>query len=322
MPITNHVKKARDAAGLIKAVRGEAQQEVCIVVIAEPAVEAEFRKALGGTGIASSPVLTGANSIKDDRDIDTVIRSADLAIVLLSPGKTDKDLEAMVRHANRAKKKLVIVTGSNINDWLVERLADVFRISGEDVLFISLTDEHTVKTTLVSRILAKLNGKDVPLAAALPVFREEVARRIITHTANQNAMIGVAVFVPGADMPLMTANQVRMILRLSAAYNQELSMKRLTEVFAVIGSGFALRAAARQVMGFIPVAGWAVKGVIGYSGTVAMGRLAKKYFEELLDQDGSPRLPNSDKKGESFEPLASDRKGIAAGREAKPLHKS
>ena len=42
-------------------------------------------------------------------------------------------------------------------------------------------------------------------------MRRPLAYDAISTTSLQNAGIGVVVFVPGADMPLMTANQIKMI---------------------------------------------------------------------------------------------------------------
>ena len=55
--------------------------------------------------------------------------------------------------------------------------------------------------------------------------------------------------------------------------------KRLPEVLAVIGSAFGFRALARRTIGLVPLVGWAVKGVVGYTGTRAIGEAAVRYFE-------------------------------------------
>jgi len=36
---------------------------------------------------------------------------------------------------------------------------------------------------------------------------------------------------------------------------------------------------ARELLDFVPVAGWAVKGAIAYAGTRALGEAAIRYFE-------------------------------------------
>jgi len=46
-----------------------------------------------------------------------------------------------------------------------------------------------------------------------------------------------------------------------------------------VGTAFVLRTLARQVLDFVPGFGWAVKGAVGFSGTVALGQAAIAYFE-------------------------------------------
>ncbi len=304
MSAFDYFRRIRSVTKLLKTVRGEAKKPVNIVLIAEPLVEADILAKLQVD--VQSNVILPVGSFSNGEAVASRLKDADLALVVISPGKSNKDLEQIVKQAALARKKLVVVTGHKINDWLVENLADVFRVSGEDVIFVPISDDIAVRTVLVPRILQKVKDKEVALAAAVPTFKEEVANRVIAETARQNAVIGVAVFIPGADMPIMTINQIRMILRLSAVYNQELSAKRLYEILAVVGGGFAFREAARQTLSVIPVAGWAVKGGIAYGGTIAMGQLAKKYFE----------------KGEVFGPLATNRKDTAKSREAESLYKS
>ncbi|HZL05295.1 MAG TPA: hypothetical protein VFE45_07730, partial [Coriobacteriia bacterium] len=43
------------------------------------------------------------------------------------------------------------------------------------------------------------------------------------------------------------------------------------------------RTVARQAIGIVPVLGWAIKGGMGYGGTVAMGKAAIAYFEQGAD---------------------------------------
>jgi uncharacterized protein (DUF697 family) len=118
----------------------------------------------------------------------------------------------------------------------------------------------------------------VPLAKGYPPFRRAVCEEIIRNNARQNAVVG-ALPIPGADMPVMTANQARMVLSIAAAYGEELSLDRARELLGVLAAGFGLRALARQAVKLVPVGGWAAGAAIGYAGTVAMGRAAVLYFE-------------------------------------------
>ena len=101
----------------------------------------------------------------------------------------------------------------------------------------------------------------------------------VRSTAFQNAGIGLVVFIPGADFPIMTLNQTKMVIQIAAAYGQPLSANRVKELAAVVGGGLACRTVARQVAGLVPAVGWAVKAGVGYAGTWAMGMAAAEYFE-------------------------------------------
>jgi uncharacterized protein (DUF697 family) len=83
--------------------------------------------------------------------------------------------------------------------------------------------------------------------------------------------------VPGADLPVLALNQVRMLLLLDQAYGLELDPReRLPEIVAAVGAGLGLRTVARELLDFVPVAGWAVKGGVAYAGTRALGEAATR----------------------------------------------
>ena len=104
---------------------------------------------------------------------------------------------------------------------------------------------------------------------------------LIARVARQNGVIAAAVFVPGVDFPVLTLNQLRLVLRLAAAHGQEIDAERLPEILGVVGTALGFRALARQALGVVPVAGWAVQGAFAYAGTRALGEAAIRYFEAL-----------------------------------------
>lgn len=118
----------------------------------------------------------------------------------------------------------------------------------------------------------------VPLAKAYPAIRRAACEEIVRKNARQNAVVGLLP-IPGADMPVMTANQARMVLNLAAAYGEDLSLQRARELLGVLAAGFGLRALTRQVVKVVPVGGWVAGAAIGYAGTIAMGRSTMLYFE-------------------------------------------
>ena len=132
----------------------------------------------------------------------------------------------------------------------------------------------------IARAIAHRLGEDASaLSAKLPVLRPAVSHELISSFAKKNGLLSAAIFVPGVDMPILTINQIRLVLRLALAHGQELDRERAVELIGVVGAGFGLRAVARQLLDFVPIAGWAVKGAIAYTGTRAIGAAAVKYFD-------------------------------------------
>lgn len=132
----------------------------------------------------------------------------------------------------------------------------------------------------IARAVARELGESgTSLAARLPVLRRPLCDALIASFAKKNGLVGAAVFVPGVDMPVLTLNQVRLVLRIAMAHGQEVAGERALELLGVVGAGFGFRALARELLDFVPVAGWALKGAVAYSGTRAIGEAAVRYFE-------------------------------------------
>ena len=136
----------------------------------------------------------------------------------------------------------------------------------------------------VAEALASVLGElAAPLAGKLPVLRAPVSSKLIESYARRNALIGAAVFIPGADMPVMTLNQMALVMRLAAAHGVESERKRVLELASVLGTGLGFRYVGRSLLGLIPVAGFAVRAGVGYTGTKAVGEAAVKYYSTLED---------------------------------------
>lgn len=128
-----------------------------------------------------------------------------------------------------------------------------------------------------------LGNKRLALAHNFAFMRRAVADDAVKTTAWQNALVGAITPIAGADMPIMTANQAKMLLQIAAAYGEPLGKARIKELLAVVGGGYLMRALARQALTLVPVLGWAIKGGVGYTGTIAMGKAAVQYFEDGND---------------------------------------
>jgi uncharacterized protein (DUF697 family) len=111
-------------------------------------------------------------------------------------------------------------------------------------------------------------------------LRRAVARELVETFSRKNAIRGAAIFIPGVDLPVLTLNQLRMVLRIEQAYGLDPDPRqRAPELLATMAAGLGLRAVAREALGAIPVAGWMVKGAVAYAGTRALGEAAIRRVE-------------------------------------------
>lgn len=178
--------------------------------------------------------------------------------------------EARLRAVDRAKIPIIAVTDAPSVPYVLAD--DLVRIPPGQGFPVDL---------IAAAVARRLGDEAISLAARLPVLRPAVTDRLIAATSRRNGLIGVAVFVPGIDMPILTFNQLRMVLRIALAHGERIDRVRAFELAGVVGAGFTFRAIARSLLDFVPVGGWAVKGAIAYTGTRALGEAAARYFSAL-----------------------------------------
>ncbi len=229
-------------------------------------------------------VLGGARSLVDAlrrelvRDGDaTAVREAALgaidgaaALVYVLAGEPTEEDERALRAADLAGVPLFVV-GPEPTTAVPYALAT-------DVLPLRPGEGFPLEE-LGRRLAAKDENAAVALAARLPALRRGVVDALVARVARQNGVIAAAVFIPGVDFPVLTLNQLRLVLRIAAAYGEEIDAERLPEILGVVGTALGFRALARQALGVIPIAGWAVQGAFAYAGTRALGEAAIRYFE-------------------------------------------
>jgi uncharacterized protein (DUF697 family) len=139
-------------------------------------------------------------------------------------------------------------------------------------------DEALPVERLAERIADRAGETSHHLAARIPALRPPVVDAVVKHFSLQNGVLGVAIFIPGADFPVLTLNQIRMVLRIATAHGEELDRERAFEVLSVVAAGLGFRTVARHLVGVVPGLGWAVKGGVAYGATLAVGEAAAAYF--------------------------------------------
>ncbi|MGC4106491.1 MAG: hypothetical protein QM753_09095 [Thermomicrobiales bacterium] len=131
------------------------------------------------------------------------------------------------------------------------------------------------------------------LGRFFPVFRPAATKAIVDETSRANAQFALVSNVPaivpilggfiaaGADLVVLTKNQIMMCYKLAALHGQDLhdQTKVIAELVPVVGAGFLWRTAAREATSFLPLAAGTIpKVAIAYAGTMAMGWAADFYY--------------------------------------------
>jgi uncharacterized protein (DUF697 family) len=230
----------------------------------------ELRRGTGDTrplAVAGARELVPllARELRAGGDASAVVEQrVEGAAALVWVGEPDEDA---LKRAARAHVPIVALTES------------------ESVPYVLATDlvraqpGHGFPVEEIAHAVAHRLGEDgTALAARLPVLRGPVCDELIRSFSKRNAVLSAAIFVPGVDMPVLTLNQIRLVLRIALAHGQEIDGQRALELIGVVGAGFGFRTVARELLDFVPVAGWALKGAIAYAGTRAVGEAAVRYF--------------------------------------------
>jgi uncharacterized protein (DUF697 family) len=194
------------------------------------------------------------------------------ALVHVLAGEPSAEDEPTLREANRARTPVVCVLADPAAEVRVPY------VLATDVVRVAPGSGFPLEE-IAARVADRLGDDGPALAARVPSLRPALCAELIARASRQNAIVGAAAFVPGADLPVLTLNQLRMVLRIGLAHGVEVDAQRWPEILGVIAGGLGLRAAARQLLGVVPVAGWALKGAVAYAGTRALGEAAVRYFE-------------------------------------------
>ncbi|HWH06199.1 MAG TPA: hypothetical protein VNT23_07170 [Gaiellaceae bacterium] len=208
--------------------------------------------------------------------VATAGRAADAAVLVrVLAGEPTPGDEAELRAAGRAGVPVIAVQTSGAES------GDVPYVLATDVVVCPPGSGFPVEAILRA-VADRLGEHGTSLAARLPALREPLCAALTESFARKNGILGAAIFVPGADFPVLTLNQLRLVLRIAAAHGVEVDQSRLPEIAATVGAGIGLRAAARRaLLSGVPVAGWMVKGAVAYAGTRAVGEAAQRYFAAL-----------------------------------------
>ena len=160
-------------------------------------------------------------------------------------------------------------------------LVSPFDEGGEVAEPCELNDEtaEALDDSMGRWIVTVCRSKCLAFAIAFPFMRRPLARDAVQATSLQNAGIGLVPLIPGADLPIMTLNQMKMVLQIAAAYGHEMDFDRIKELLVVVGGAYLCRTLARELVEFVPALGFVIRAGIGYAGTAALGNAVIEYYE-------------------------------------------
>ena len=146
--------------------------------------------------------------------------------------------------------------------------------------------DKSLKNKIVDWMYIYSEVVQISYALHFPFLRPAISRRIINACSIENAGLSMLKVLPGIDMPLCIANQVKMILELAAIYGYDISLDRIVEIIVVILSNFGMRELSELVKDEVSVPKFLVDGVFGFAGTELLGFAAREYFSRGLAPDG------------------------------------
>jgi uncharacterized protein (DUF697 family) len=253
---------------VVKELRSASEDFRPLLVAGAPEHAAAIRAALveGGDPEAARDLSGGPLSAYDLEGAHVLVYAVDGPI----PSEADeKVLRLAARKGVDVVCVLVGVPADDVPDIPLVPATDVVPVAPGEALPIG---------EIAERVAQLADETSHQLAARLPALRPAVVESIVKGFSLQNGVLGVAIFIPGADFPVLTLNQIRMVLRMAAAYGEELDRQSALEVLSVVGAGLGFRAVSRQLAGVVPGLGWVVKGGVAYAGTRAIGEAAAAFF--------------------------------------------
>jgi len=217
---------------------------------------------------------------RTSRMVSYVVMSIKVGAVL--GGTPTAEDEQALKRARKARVPIVaVVTGPASRDLSLPFVlaTDVVRVgAGEGFPIVEIAEA----------MAERLGDDAASVAARLPVLRGPVSEQIVRSFSRKNAVVAAVVFIPGADLPALTVNQIRMLVRLGRVHGRSSGRELYPEAVMTVGAGLGFRTVARALLDFVPVAGWAVKSTVAYTGTRALGQAAVWRLGSDVEVERSP----------------------------------
>jgi uncharacterized protein (DUF697 family) len=159
---------------------------------------------------------------------------------------------------------------------------------------VARLDRESLRSRFFPHLIDRCKGIEVAVGRRLPALRETVAAKLTRDAASSALKIAAASAVvenvpllgivlgavaSAGDIVAITGIQIVLMMQIGAAYGKDPDVQRIWELLPVVGGGLGWRALSRELSGFIPVAGIAIKGAIAYAGTIVVGEGVGFFYE-------------------------------------------
>jgi hypothetical protein len=197
---------------------------------------------------------------------------ADVYVHVVAGETRDEEITALRRARRAHVPAIAVAVGLAADETIPYVLAtDVVWVADGAVLPLERVAEA---------VAVRLGEHGAPLAARVPLLRGPVSERLVASFAWKNGVLAAASWVPGADLPFLALNELRLVLRLAQANGAAEDVRdRLPELAATLGAAYGLRALARELVDRVRCTDWALKVAFAYAGTRALGEAARLRFE-------------------------------------------
>jgi uncharacterized protein (DUF697 family) len=159
---------------------------------------------------------------------------------------------------------------------------------------VARLDRESLRGRFFPHLIDRCKGIEIAVARRLPALRETVVTKLTRDSASSALKVAAAsaivdnvpllgivlgMVASAGDMVAITGIQVVLMMQIGAIYGKEPDVGRVWDLLPVVGGGLGWRALSRELAGFIPVAGVAIKGAIAYAGTIVVGEGAGFFYE-------------------------------------------
>lgn len=169
-------------------------------------------------------------------------------------------------------------------------------VAGQTVEYIVPTLQvESLRARFFPHLIERCKGIEIAVGRRLPALRSTICISL-TRSASLSALkiaaasavvdnvpllgIVLGAVASAGDMVAITGIQIVLMMQIGAVYGKDPDVQRIWELLPIVGGGFGWRMLAREISGFIPIAGIAIKGVIAYAGTIVVGEGTMFYYEQ------------------------------------------